>query len=53
MFMLNTDTNTNNIYLGSTLILKVEGACDGDHIILGNTSNTHRHLALSWSPFIP
>ena len=47
MFMLNADTNANNIYLGSTLILKVEGACDGDHINLGNTSNTHRHLALS------
>ena len=47
MFMLNADTNTNNIYLGSTLIPKVEGACDGGHIILGNTSNTYRHLTLS------
>ena len=45
MFMLNT--NTKYIYLGSTLIPKVEGACDADHINLGNTSNTHRHLALS------
>ena len=47
MFMLNVDTNVNNIYLGSTLIPKVEGACDGDHIIRGNTSNTYRHIALS------
>ena len=47
MFMLNADTNANNIYLGSTLIPKVEGACDGDQINLGNTSNTHHHLALS------
>ena len=36
----------NKTYLGSTLILKVEGVCDGDRIKLGITSNTHRHLAL-------
>ena len=47
MFMLNADTNANNIYLGSTLVPKVEGACDGDHIILGNTSNTYRQLTFS------
>ena len=35
----------NNIYLGSTLIPKVEGVCDGGIINLGITSNTHRHLA--------
>ena len=37
----------NNIYLGPTLIPKVEGVCDGDLINLGITSNTHRHLALN------
>ena len=37
----------NNIYLGSTLIPKVEGVCDGDLINLGITSNTHRHLTLN------
>ena len=37
----------NNIYLGSTVIPKVEGVCDGDRINLGITSNTHRHLALT------
>ena len=42
----------NNIYLGSTLIPKVEGVCDGDRINLGITSNTHRHLALNKSLFI-
>ena len=47
MFMLNADTNANNIFLGSTLIPKVEGACDGYHIILGNIANTHRHLTFS------
>ena len=36
-----------NIYLGPTLIPKVEGVCDGDLINLGITSNTHRHLALN------
>ena len=36
----------NNIYLGPTLISKVEGVCDGDLINLGIISNTHRHLAL-------
>ena len=37
----------NNTYLGSTLIPKVilYGVCDDDHINLGTTSNTHRHLA--------
>ena len=42
----------NNIYLGSTLIPKVEGVCDGDRINLGITSNTHHHLALNYSLFI-
>ena len=36
----------NNTYLGSTLILKVEGVCDDDHINLGTTSNTHHHFIL-------
>src|SRR3990170_4003730 len=36
----------NNIYLGSTLIPKVEVVCDGDRINLGIISNTHRHFAL-------
>ena len=44
MFMLNANTNQ---YLGLTLIPKVEGACDVDHISLGITSNTHRHLTLA------
>ena len=43
----------NNIYLGSTLIPKVEGVCDGDRINLGITSNTHRHLVLSQSSLNP
>ena len=34
----------NNIYLGLTLIPKVQGVCDDDHINLGTTSNTHRHF---------
>ena len=35
----------NNTYLVSTLIPKVQGVCDDDHINLGTTSNTQRHLA--------
>ena len=34
----------NNTYSGSTLIPKVYGVCDDDHINLGTTSNTHRHF---------
>ena len=33
--------------LGSTLIPKVKGVCDGDLINLGIISNTHHHLALN------
>ena len=39
-YLCSTQT-PNNIYLGSTLILKVEGVYDGDHINLGIISNTH------------
>ena len=39
-YLCSTQT-PNNIYLGSTLIPKVEGVCDGDLINLGITSNTH------------
>ena len=42
----------NNIYLGLTLIPKVQGVCDDDHINIGTTSNTHRHFTLNQSLFI-
>ena len=44
MFMLNADTNANNIYLGSTLIPKVEGACE---VIISSLETLPTHIVTS------